>query len=77
VTVKHDKTRTLLLLVERERDALRIDNCRLRDKLREIAKKCKTCHGNGLIEKSWKLKSLLVAHQAPCPDCMDLRELLQ
>ena len=62
-----DVTRQLLA-VERERDQLREQVCRLRDKLLELAKDCDDCDGTGL--------QTIYGETEDCPACHDIRELL-
>ena len=67
-----------LLLIQRERDALRIENVRLRDKLLELANQCDKCDGAGVVNElkdpAWPY---LGYRQVPCPKCEDIREVLK
>lgn len=51
--------------------ALREANCRLRDKLLEIAKGCPECGGTGIINFG---KPPIIDD---CPACLDIREILR
>lgn len=78
-----------LLLIQRERDSLRATNCKLRDKLLELAKQCKECDGAGVITErrdgrghlvsalAYDSGRILTEHQVPCPGCADIREVLE
>jgi hypothetical protein len=65
-----DLTRKLLI-AEKERDVLREVNCKLRDKLLEVCKQCRSCDGTGIISFG---KPPIIDD---CPACVDLREVLQ
>jgi hypothetical protein len=66
-------------LLARERDALRAMNLRLRDKRLELANNCGLCRGTGVAHQTMTglPRGLLAGRGRPCPDCKDLRELLQ
>jgi hypothetical protein len=77
-----------IVMLERERDALRAMNLRLRDKLLEYAKKCERCRGTGSVMDQVRTvkfsntltglpPGVLAGRWRPCPDCQDLREVLQ
>lgn len=57
-----------IFVLERERDGLRAENCRLRDKLLSYARECLTCDGTGVITRNER--------QSECLDCLDIREIL-
>lgn len=60
--------------------ALRDANIRLRDKLLEIAAQCPTCHGTGLRSlhfPGFEGAPEWDADDQPCPDCADIRAVLE
>lgn len=66
-----------LLLIQRERDALRETNCKLRDKLLDLAKQCDKCGGTGCVTKRWLDEYFKPREQGEdCPKCHDIREVL-
>lgn len=72
-----DVTRELLK-VQRERDQLRADVCRYRDKLLECAKECKECGGTGCVEDVVEHPRFGPQVQTiPCEWCLDIRTLLE
>ena len=79
--IRVDHNRKILAL-ERERDELRAVNCKLRDKLLEMAKECISCDGTGLIVVSVDDREVIhdrdrpIVRTEPCGDCEDIRELL-
>lgn len=58
-------------------DALALieENCRLRDKLLEIAGECAACDGTGTVD--YLGATGCSVKQVPCPDCEDIREVLK
>ena len=58
---------TQRLVVQRERDALREENCRLRDKLLDLAHKCGYCRGAGTVSDG-------AGPPLPCPVCGHIRK---
>lgn len=61
---------TQRLVVERERDALRLENVKLRNKLLELARKCGYCRGVGTVYTKDN-------PPAPCPVCTHIRKVLE
>lgn len=51
--------------------ALIEENTRLRDKLLAIAKECAACDGTGCVTDGFQLRVI------PCPDCEDIRAVLE
>jgi hypothetical protein len=69
-----------LVVAERERDSLREVNCKLRDKLLECAKECARCHGTGLVTIHFEGNEGAPewdADDQPCPECEDIRAVLE
>ena len=64
-----------LVKAERERDQLREVNCKLRDKLLEIAKECSECGGTGCITRIDNIA--MPGRVEECPDCADIRSVLE
>jgi hypothetical protein len=68
---------TKLLLVERERDDLRVVNVKLRNKLLEICAACESCGGSGCVEDIVQHARFGPQVQViPCEACLDIREVL-
>jgi rubrerythrin len=65
-----DKKITQQLIAERERDVLRAENVRLRDKLLNLAKNCGYCGGIGTLHSK-------VKPPEPCPVCSHIRAVLK
>jgi len=63
-----------LLQVQRQRDQLRMENLRLRDKLLEWAAECASCDGKGVVTIIENIA--MPGRQEVCGDCLDIRELL-
>lgn len=53
--------------------ALREANCRLRNKLLEIAKECASCGGTGCATPYADRPDIVL----PCPGCEDIRAILE
>lgn len=51
--------------------ALIAENTRLRDKLLEIVKTCAACDGTGCVTEGLQLRVV------ECPDCLDIRRVLE
>lgn len=70
-----------LLAIQRERDALREANCKLRDKLLELAKECSSCGGTGcvtvVVTTVWDTDDEPRTRVEDCGDCVDIREVLR
>jgi DnaJ-class molecular chaperone len=66
-----------IIKLERERDELVRANLKLRDFLLQRANACERCGGSGSINQL-KDKALpyLGTTPVPCPDCADLRKVL-
>lgn len=57
---------------------VRAQNLRLRDKLLEIAKECSGCNGTGLhTVRGFEGRGRAFERQQPCPDCADIRAVLE
>lgn len=65
-----------LLIVERERDQLREENVRYRDKLLSWAAECAECGGTGCISVRPQDEAVW-GRTLPCPDCEDIRSILE
>lgn len=70
-----------LIQLERERDTLRAENVKLRNKLLEVAKECSGCEGTGVVTvmrepDSHLYSGVLISREEPCGDCLDIREAL-
>lgn len=77
--MKASDATTRILQLERERDELREINCKLRDKLLELANQCQSCDGVGVVTVMVPrplYSGVVVSREEPCGDCHDLRELL-
>lgn len=66
-----------LVVVERERDSLREVNCKLRDKLLEIAKECSGCAGKGVVTVIYEVRGKEKTRVQDCGDCLDIRAVLE
>jgi hypothetical protein len=71
-----------ILLLERERDALRERNSRLRDELLDRANKCEACGGTGRVRSFEYIDPddiLKGCRQVtvPCEDCAAIRKVLE
>lgn len=64
-----------LLLAQRERDRALAECFKLRDKLMECAKECSECGGTGLHTVSFP--ETAGAQLQECPECADIRSLLE
>lgn len=60
------------------------DHLRCRDKLLEWAKECSRCDGTGIVSRQYggdgygdKCCALADADDQICPDCADIREVLE
>lgn len=70
-----------IVQLERERDILRDENVKLRNKLLEVAKECSSCNGTGVVTvmrepDSHLYSGVLISREEPCGDCLDIREVL-
>lgn len=68
-----------LLILEKERDELREENVKLRNKLLELANQCQSCDGVGVVTVMVPrplYRGVVVSREEPCGDCHDIRELL-
>lgn len=59
-------------------DIVVAENLRLRDKLLEVAKECTGCEGTGVhTVRGFENRGRAFERQEPCPDCADIREVLE
>jgi hypothetical protein len=66
-----------LLKLERERDALFRANLKLRDFLLKLARTCDGCSGTGCSTEVYTLHGQSAERVIECPDCADIRLVLE